>query len=94
MNMLLYAPGILLVLLIATTLQETIICLSICALLQLLLGFPFLITFPKEYLTRSFELNRVFMYKWTVNFKFLSEEIFLKKYLSILLLVLTISGNV
>ena len=92
MNMLLYAPGIALVLLVATGFQEAFICISLCALLQLLLGYPFLSTFPVEYLSRSFEVNRVFTYKWTVNLKFLSEEIFLQKSLSVLLLLLTILG--
>jgi alpha-1,3-mannosyltransferase len=93
MNMLLYAPGVLLVLLIATGLQETFICLSICAAVQLVLGYPFLSTFPVEYLTRSFDVKRVFMYKWTVNLKFLPENIFVGKQLSVLLLVLTLIGK-
>lgn len=46
MNMLLYAPGILLVLLMGTGIKETIICLSICAITQLVLGYPFLTTYP------------------------------------------------
>lgn len=91
--MLLYAPGVLLVLLIGTGLRETVICLSICATLQLILGYPFLIKFPLEYLSRSFDVKRVFMYKWTVNYKFLSEELFVGKSLSILLLILTITGR-
>ena len=110
MNMLLYAPGILLVLIMGTGIKETIICLSICAITQLILGYPFLSTYPIgniiinnninttiithyyyiEYLSKSFELSRVFMYKWTVNYKFLPEEIFLSKTLSIILLLLTI----
>ena len=92
MNMLLQAPGILLVLLMGTGIHETIICLSICAGLQLLLGFPFLSTYPLEYISRSFDLGRVFMHKWTVNFKFLSEEIFVSQTISITLLFLTILG--
>ena len=92
MNMLLYAPGVLLVLLIATGFKETIICLSICAALQLILGYPFLSTYPVEYLMRSFDVRRVFEYKWTVNLKFLPEEIFKGKSLSGILLLLTIAG--
>jgi len=94
MNILLSAPGVLLVLLLGTGLQETIICLLICASVQLLLGYPFLSTYPVSYLSRSFDLGRVFMYKWTVNFKFLSEEVFVSKPLSILLLLLTLVGMV
>lgn len=93
MNMLLYAPGVLLVLLMGTGYVETIVCLGICASVQVLLGWPFLSTYPVQYLMKSFELNRVFTYKWTVNFKFLPEEVFVGKPLSIVLLVLTIVGN-
>ena len=57
MNMLLYAPGILFLYLVGTGLQETIICLFICAIVQLILGLPFLLTYPKEYLIRSFSLS-------------------------------------
>lgn len=94
MNILLFAPGVLLCLIMGPGLQETALCLSICAAVQLALGFPFLSTFPYEYLTRSFELNRVFMYKWTVNFKFLPEELFVHKGLSLALLLFTIVGLV
>ena len=91
MNMLLYAPGILLVLLLGTSgIVETGICLTICALVQLLLGAPFLLTHPIEYITRAFDLNRTFEYQWTVNLKFLSEEVFVSKQLSLALLLLTI----
>lgn len=92
MNMLLQAPGILLMLLMATGIYETIICLSICAILQLILGWPFLTTYPVEYITKSFELSRVFKYKWTVNFKFLPKSVFIGKPLSIVLLLCTIIG--
>jgi len=94
MNMLLYAPGVLFCLLVGTGFSQTVICLSICAGLQLLLGLPFLTTFPYEYLKGSFDLGRVFMFKWTVNFKFLPEEYFVSKIHSISLLLLTIAAFV
>ena len=90
MNMLLYAPGVLLVLLMGTGLTETIICLGICAGVQIMLGLPFFTTYPVQYLQKAFELSRVFTYKWTVNFKFLPEEVFVGKPLSIALLALTV----
>ena len=49
---------------------------------QVALALPFLLTFPKSYLARAFELTRVFTYKWTVNFKFLSEDCFVSKELA------------
>lgn len=90
MNMLLWAPGILLLLIMGTGILGTIQCLSICAALQLVLGFPFLSTYPVEYISNSFNLGRSFLYEWTVNFKFLSEDVFVRKELSILLLILTV----
>lgn len=59
--------------------------------LQLLLGLPFLSQHPVAYISRSFELGRVFKFEWTVNFKFLSETAFLSPVLSIALLALTIA---
>lgn len=33
----------------------------------------------KTYVTRAFEFSRVFMYKWTVNWRFVGEVVFLSK---------------
>eukprot|EP00981_Chlorochromonas_danica_P009727 scaffold2801_cov161-Ochromonas_danica.AAC.7 len=92
MNLLLYAPGLLFLLLLANGVRETILCLSICAGVQLILGAPFLLTYPISYISKAFEFGRVFTYIWTVNFKFLPEEFFVSKYLSAFLLLLTIMG--
>ena len=94
MNMLLHSPGILLVLLACCGLHETIFCLSLCAIVQLIVGYPFLSTYPYEYISKAFELGRVFMFKWTVNFKFLPEDVFVSKELSLLLLALTVIGYI
>lgn len=71
MNILLFAPGLLLLLLqISDNIFEVIYRLLVfCALPQLVLGAPFLITYPISYLRKAFELDRVFFYKWTVNWK-------------------------
>ena len=53
-----------------------------------LAGFEFLSTFPYEYINRAFQFDRKFFYKWTVNFRFLDEELFLDDRLHILLLFL------
>lgn len=89
MNMLLYAPGVLFCMLVGCGLPQTVVCLVICASLQIFLGFPFLSTYPVEYIKRAFDLGRVFMFKWTVNFKFLPEDVFVSKPLSVILLLLT-----
>jgi hypothetical protein len=41
----------------------------------MVLGWSFLTTYPLSYLSQSFELGRVFMYKWAVDWKFLDEEV-------------------
>ena len=43
----------------------------ICAGFQLLVGLPFLFNYPVNYIIGAFNLGRVFLYKWTVNFRYL-----------------------
>lgn len=90
MNVLLFAPG-LLYLLIQDSVSMTIPRLAICAVTQLILGAPFLLRHPISYLRKAFELDRQFFFKWTVNLKFLPEHIFLSQQLAVLLLALHLS---
>jgi alpha-1,3-mannosyltransferase len=70
MNILLFAPGLLLLLLqFPPHINETLVCLGICATVQLILGAPFLLSYPQSYIRKAFEFDRVFFYKWTVNWK-------------------------
>ena len=87
MNILLFAPAVLLLLLQETGLHSTFVCLSICAGWQLALGAPFLYWNWWSYLRKAFEFSRVFFFKWTVNWKFLAEDVFVSKRLATLLLV-------
>ncbi|KAH7130382.1 Lethal(2)neighbour of Tid protein [Dendryphion nanum] len=48
-------------------------------------GYPFRKRAP-SYFARAFELTRQFLYKWTVNWRFVDEEIFLSKRFAIGLL--------
>ena len=91
MNMLLYAPGLLYLLLLQSefSLKETSLCLGICAGVQLLLGLPFLLSHPLQYLLSAFDLRRQFLYQWTVNLRFLPEALFLSPQLSVGLLLAT-----
>ncbi|KAI3374995.1 hypothetical protein L3Q82_021524, partial [Scortum barcoo] len=86
MNVLLFAPGLLFLLLSEFGLIRTIPKLSLCAGIQLLLGLPFLLENPIGYLSRAFDLGRQFMFKWTVNWRFLPEWLFLNRYFHLLLL--------
>ena len=75
MNILLFAPGLLLLLLqFPSRIQETVLCLAICATVQVLVGAPFLLSYPESYLRKAFEFDRVFFYKWTVNWKVLIRQ--------------------
>jgi alpha-1,3-mannosyltransferase len=77
MSVLLYLPGILVILVkrrgIATTLRLTLVMGAI----QMLLGRRFMTHYPLEYLQGAFDLSRVFLYKWTVNWRFVDEKTFL-----------------
>jgi alpha-1,3-mannosyltransferase len=87
MNVLLFAPGLLYLLIQASPIL-TIPRLAICGVTQLVVGAPFLLRHPVSYLRKAFELDRQFFFKWTVNYKFLPEEWFLSKNWAIFLLLL------
>lgn len=44
--------------------------------LQMFLGAPFLLHNAGAYVSRAFELSRVFQHVWSVNLKFLPESVF------------------
>jgi len=41
-----------------------------------LIAIPFIWPHPRNYLASAFEFSRVFLYKWTVNWRFVPETIF------------------
>ncbi|XP_031633111.1 lethal(2)neighbour of tid protein 2 [Contarinia nasturtii] len=90
MNILLFAPAILLFYIVNLGYVNTIKQLSICAVIQLVLGAPFLLTHPIEYIKGSFDFGRIFQHKWTVNYRFLPIETFEHKYFHITLLAVHI----
>ncbi|ETN84129.1 hypothetical protein NECAME_17235, partial [Necator americanus] len=53
---------------------------------KIYVGLPFLMYDPVAYIRRSFDLGRVFLFKWTVNWRFLPEEVFLSPRLHLALL--------
>ncbi|KAG5677745.1 hypothetical protein PVAND_007476 [Polypedilum vanderplanki] len=88
MNILLFAPAILMLYLACLGFLRTIYQLSICASVQLLIGAPFLLTHPISYIKGSFDLGRVFEHKWTVNYRFLDRETFENSTFHVALLIL------
>ncbi|XP_012283509.1 lethal(2)neighbour of Tid protein [Orussus abietinus] len=88
MNILLFSPALLVAYLMVLGLRDTIIHLSVCATVQIILALPFLITNPIAYIKYAFNFGRVFEFKWTVNWRFLPEAVFLHPYFHISLLIL------
>ncbi|VDO94856.1 unnamed protein product [Soboliphyme baturini] len=88
MNVLLFAPALFVLLLVSVGYCRTFINICCCAFVQLLLGLPFLLTNPVSYVTRAFNFGRVFMHKWTVNWRFLPEEAFVNSWFHMILLAM------
>ncbi|PNY01398.1 dol-P-Glc:Glc(2)Man(9)GlcNAc(2)-PP-Dol alpha-1,2-glucosyltransferase-like protein, partial [Trifolium pratense] len=107
MNVLLYAPPLLLLMLKAMDISGVLLALAGAALvqgemcpilvtlvnsnpdqqpLQILLGLPFLVSHPVAYISGAFNLGRVFIHFWSVNFKFIPEPVFVSKGFAIFLL--------
>nr|GLL42591.1 dol-P-Man:Man(5)GlcNAc(2)-PP-Dol alpha-1,3-mannosyltransferase isoform X1 [Ipomoea trifida] len=79
MNVLLYAPPLLLLMVKAMPIDGVISALAGAALVQILLGLPFILQHPVSYISRAFNLGRVFIHFWSVNFKFVPEQLFVSK---------------
>ncbi|KAI3472906.1 hypothetical protein Pfo_030974 [Paulownia fortunei] len=86
MNVLLYAPPLLLLLLKAMDIFGVIITLAGAALVQILLGLPFILSHPIAYVSRAFNLGRVFIHFSSVNFKFVPEPVFVSREFALFLL--------
>ena len=57
-------------------------------MLQFTLAFPFIPVNARGYFGRSFELNRVFLFKWTVGWRWIGEQRFLSREFAVSLLVI------
>ncbi|XP_076231483.1 alg3, alpha-1,3- mannosyltransferase [Calliopsis andreniformis] len=90
MNILLFAPALLVAYLCNLGLFKTIIHLFICGFIQIILGLPFILHNPLAYIKGAFNFGRVFEFKWTVNWRFLPEYIFVHPYFHVSLLLLHI----
>eukprot|EP00937_MAST-01D_sp_MAST-1D-sp2_P000831 g831.t1 len=87
-NVLLFAPGLAVLLTEALGLHGALRRVGLCAAVQLVLGAPFLLGNAAAYIGRAFggfgDLNQ----KWSVNWKCLSEEVFFSRRLALGLLTL------
>ncbi|KAK1227172.1 dolichyl-P-Man:Man(5)GlcNAc(2)-PP-dolichol alpha-1,3-mannosyltransferase [Marasmius sp. AFHP31] len=77
MSILLYLPGLVVILVKRKGLLYTIRKLFTITGIQSIIAFPFIQEDWRAYLRSSFDLSRVFLYKWTVNWRMVPEEIFL-----------------
>ncbi|KAG7452622.1 glycosyltransferase family 58 protein [Guyanagaster necrorhizus] len=77
MSIILYLPGLLVILFKKRGFLYTIQKLLVIFATQVLIAFPFIRDNWREYVQGAFNLSRVFLYKWTVNWRMVSEETFL-----------------
>lgn len=86
MSLLLVLPAVGIVLLLGAGFATSLRLAAMMGLVQVLIAVPFLAHNPGGYLGRAFELSRQFFFKWTVNWRFVGEEVFLSKRFSVVLL--------
>ncbi|CUS14303.1 unnamed protein product [Tuber aestivum] len=86
MNTLLALPAVGVLYLLALGRDKALRQAGIMLQVQILLATPFLTEFPKSYLIRAFEFTRQFFFQWTVNWRFVGEEVFLSRGFSLGLL--------
>ena len=79
MSALLYLPGVLVILFRRVNIRGIIAHLIVIIATHVVAALPFLREDEVEYLTGAFNFGRAFLYKWTVNWRFLDEETFLSK---------------
>ncbi|KZS99080.1 glycosyltransferase family 58 protein [Sistotremastrum niveocremeum HHB9708] len=77
MSNLLYAPALMVLLYTQRGLYSSIRHALLVIFVQILLAWEFLSSYPQSYLKNAFDLSRVFLYKWTVNWRMLDEDTFL-----------------
>jgi len=87
MSLLLGAPAIGIILVQVLPFKRAANALFLMAQVQFTLAVPFLSN-ARGYLARSFELSRVFLYKWTVNWRFVGETRFLSREFATALIIL------
>ncbi|EPQ58193.1 glycosyltransferase family 58 protein [Gloeophyllum trabeum ATCC 11539] len=77
MSALLFLPGVLVILFKRHGLLQTLRHVALLMITQVLIASPFLVENSWAYTTRAFEFSRVFLYRWTVNWRFVDETTFL-----------------
>ncbi|KAJ6102564.1 hypothetical protein N7486_004991 [Penicillium sp. IBT 16267x] len=91
MTLVLFAPAIAVITLLSVGLIRSVYLGALFLQIQWCLSVPFLQKNAAGYFSRAFELTRQFMFKWTVNWRFVGEENFLSREFSVALLLLHVS---
>ena len=86
MNIFLTAPALLLLLLMHGGIMFAATQIFVCAVVQLLVGAPLLLLHPVNYIKGAFGGFGDLKHKWTVNLKFMPEDLFLSRWTTVLLL--------
>ncbi|KAI1876672.1 uncharacterized protein JN550_000744 [Neoarthrinium moseri] len=88
MSLLLVLPAVGVILFLGRGVTGSITLATIMLQHQIATANPFLLQNPMGYLSRAFELSRQFLFKWTVNWRFVGEETFLSRPFALGLLAL------
>ncbi|KAK3324557.1 glycosyltransferase family 58 protein [Cercophora scortea] len=86
MSLLLGLPAVGIALFLGSGFASSLQLAAMMGLVQVLIAVPFLAVNPLGYLGRAFEFSRQFFFKWTVNWRFVGEDVFLSKGFSLALL--------
>lgn len=86
MSLLVSLPGVAAVLLLGRGYHGSLRLAWFMVQVQLAIGIPFIKTNWKSYLGHAFELSRRFLFKWTVNWRFVGENVFMSKVFALTLL--------
>ena len=87
MTAVLAAPAVGAVLLQALSLRRALNAAFLMLQVQLTIAWQFLPTNPLGYVSRAFEFSRKFLYKWTVNWRFVEEETFVSNQFALVLAI-------
>ncbi|KAL3472945.1 glycosyltransferase [Aspergillus californicus] len=79
MTLLPMAPAVVVLLALSLSIGRCIRLAALALGVQAMLAMPFLQTNPMGYFNRAFEFGRQFMFKWTVNWRFVPENVFLSR---------------
>lgn len=91
MSLLLVLPAVGIILFLGRGFSSALKMAMLIVQIQFLIAYPFLGENAMGYLSRAFELSRQFFFKWTVNWRFVGEGVFLSKPFSLTLLTMHVS---